>query len=251
MRMRTLQEIVDASKRLVFFGGAGVSTASGIPDFSDRDVPREDGLTPQMLLSRSFFYLHPEQFFDFYRREFVHPDAQPNAAHRKLFELERAGKLTALVTQNVDGLHRAAGNRLVYELHGSIHENACMDCGRRYGLDAVLRAGHPALRGLRRRHQAERRALRRAVRPLRAYGRVPGDRALRHADRRRDEPDGGARRLVPLVLQGADAGGRQPRGDECGRARDARAARGCGRRAGRAASALTRARALLDSAWRR
>lgn len=138
--MRTLQEIVDASKRLVFFGGAGVSTASGIPDFSDKDVPREDGLTPQMLLSRSFFYLHPEQFFDFYRRAFVHPDAQPNAAHRKLFELERAGKLTALVTQNVDGLHRAAGNRLVYELHGSIHENACMDCGRRYGLDAVLRA---------------------------------------------------------------------------------------------------------------
>ena len=141
--MQTLQSIVDRSKKLVFFGGAGVSTASGIPDFRGADglyARKYGGLTPEMMLSRSFFYLHPAQFFDFYREHMVHPDAQPNAAHKKLFELERAGKLTGLVTQNIDGLHRAAGNRLVYEIHGSIHENRCIDCGKFYGLDAVMRA---------------------------------------------------------------------------------------------------------------
>ena len=141
--MRTLQEIVDRAKKIVFFGGAGVSTASGIPDFRGADGlyrQRYGDLTPEMMLSRSFFYLHPAQFFAFYREHMVHPDARPNAAHVKLAELERAGKLTGLVTQNIDGLHRAAGNRFVYELHGSVHENACMDCGRPYGLDAVLRA---------------------------------------------------------------------------------------------------------------
>ena len=141
--MRTLQEIVDRAKKIVFFGGAGVSTASGIPDFRGADgLYRQHygELTPEMMLSRSFFYLHPAQFFTFYREHMVHPDARPNAAHEKLAELERAGKLTGLVTQNIDGLHRAAGNRFVYELHGSVHENACMDCGRPYGLDAVLRA---------------------------------------------------------------------------------------------------------------
>ena len=141
--MCTLQEIIDRSKRLVFFGGAGVSTASGILDFRGEDglyQKRYGGLTPEMMLSRSFFYLHPTEFFAFYREHMVHPQARPNAAHRKLAELERAGKLTGLVTQNIDGLHRAAGNRLVYELHGSVHENACMDCGRPYGLDAVMNA---------------------------------------------------------------------------------------------------------------
>ena len=139
--MKTLQEIVDRSKKLVFFGGAGVSTASGIPDFRGGDglyARKYGGLTPEMMLSRSFFNLHPDRFFDFYREHMVHPDALPNAAHQKLFELEQAGRLTGLVTQNIDGLHRAAGNRLVYEIHGSIHENRCMDCGRFYGLDAVM-----------------------------------------------------------------------------------------------------------------
>ena len=139
--MKTLQEIIDRSKRIVFFGGAGVSTASGIPDFRSADglfAQRYGELTPEMMLSQSFFYLHPEQFFAFYRERMVYPDAKPNAAHRKLYELEKAGKLTGLITQNIDGLHRAAGNRLVYELHGSVHENFCMDCGRRYGLDWLL-----------------------------------------------------------------------------------------------------------------
>ena len=139
--MQTLQEIVDRCKRIAFFGGAGVSTASGIPDFRGKDglyAQRFGALTPEMMLSASFFYLHPDVFFDFYRAFMLHPDAQPNAAHEKLAELERAGRLSALITQNIDGLHRAAGSRLVYELHGSVHENVCMDCGRRYDLAWLL-----------------------------------------------------------------------------------------------------------------
>lgn len=139
--MKTLQEIVDRAKRIVFFGGAGVSTASGIPDFRSADglfQQKYGDLTPEMMLSESFFYLHPDLFFDFYRSHMLYPDAQPNAAHRKLFELEKAGKLRGVVTQNIDGLHRLAGNRLVYELHGSVHENYCMDCNRSYSLDWML-----------------------------------------------------------------------------------------------------------------
>ena len=140
--MRTLQELVDRAKRIVFFGGAGVSTASGIPDFRGADGlyrQKYGELTPEMMLSASFFYLHPDVFFEFYRTHMLHPDARPNAAHRKLFALERAGKLRGIVTQNIDGLHRAAGNRLVYELHGSVHENVCMDCGREYDLAWLLK----------------------------------------------------------------------------------------------------------------
>ncbi|MDO5379006.1 MAG: NAD-dependent protein deacylase [Clostridia bacterium] len=139
--MKSLQEIVNRAKRIVFFGGAGVSTASGIPDFRGEGglYSREfEGLTPEMILSRSFFYLHPETFFDFYRRHMLHPDAKPNAAHAKLFEMERAGRLTGLVTQNIDGLHRQAGSRLVYELHGSVHENACMECGKPFSMAWML-----------------------------------------------------------------------------------------------------------------
>ena len=139
--MKTLQEIVDRAERIVFFGGAGVSTESGIPDFRSPDglfSEKFDGLTPEMILSTSFFYLHPSYFFDFYRNHMLHPDARPNAAHLKLAELERAKKLRGIVTQNIDGLHRAAGNRLVYEIHGSSHENYCMDCNRFYGYDWML-----------------------------------------------------------------------------------------------------------------
>lgn len=139
--LRTFQEIVDAGRRIVFFGGAGVSTASGIPDFRGEGGlygKKYGELTPEMMLSESFFYLHPERFFEFYRAEMLHPEVRPNAAHRKLFELERAGKLRGVVTQNIDGLHRVAGNKLVYELHGSVHENHCMDCGREYGLNWML-----------------------------------------------------------------------------------------------------------------
>lgn len=139
--MQQLQEIIAKGKRIVFFGGAGVSTASGIPDFTGENGlyrRKYGGLTPEMMLSQSFFYLHPDVFFDFYRTHMLHPEALPNAAHRKLHELERAGKLSALITQNIDGLHRQAGNRFVYELHGSVHENRCIECGRLYSMSYIL-----------------------------------------------------------------------------------------------------------------
>lgn len=141
-QIAALQALIDTSKRIAFFGGAGVSTASGIPDFTGEDGlyrQKYGGLTPQMMLSQSFFYLHPDLFYQFYREHMLHPNAQPNAAHLKLAQLEKAGKLSALITQNIDGLHRQAGNRYVYELHGSVHENRCIECGRFFGLDKILR----------------------------------------------------------------------------------------------------------------
>ena len=141
--LEALQEIVDRSRRIVFFGGAGVSTASGIPDFRSAEglyAEEEVGLSPEMILSKSFFYLQPERFFDYYRKHLLYPDAKPNAAHRKLFELEQADRLRGIVTQNVDGLHRVAGNIRVYELHGNVHENYCMDCNASYPMEAVLQA---------------------------------------------------------------------------------------------------------------
>lgn len=139
--MKQFQEIVERGKRIVFFGGAGVSVASGIPDFrSENGLFRKDfgDLTPEMILSSSYFYLNPECFFKFYREYMVHADAKPNRTHLKLAQLERAGKLRGIVTQNIDGLHRAAGNKLVYELHGSIHENYCMDCNAFYDLKWLM-----------------------------------------------------------------------------------------------------------------
>ncbi len=141
--MSDLQRIIDTSKRIAFFGGAGVSTESGIPDFRGTGGLYEaeyDGLTAEMILSHSFFCLHPDAFFSFYKKYMVHPKARPNAAHAKLAELEKSGRLAAVVTQNIDGLHRAAGNRLLYELHGSVHENRCIECGRPYPLEYVMRA---------------------------------------------------------------------------------------------------------------
>ena len=141
--MDFFQEIIDRSRRIVFFGGAGVSTASGIPDFRSAEglyAEEENGLSPEMILSKSFFYLQTEKFFDYYRKHLLYPDAKPNAAHRKLFELEQKDKLRGIVTQNVDGLHKAAGNIRVYELHGNVHENHCMECGAAYPMEAVLEA---------------------------------------------------------------------------------------------------------------
>ncbi len=139
--IRKLQEMIGRSRRIVFFGGAGVSTASGIPDFRSAEglfAEEEDGISPEMILSKSFFYLEPERFFDWYRKHMLYPEARPNAAHRKLFELEQADRLRGIVTQNVDGLHKAAGNIRVYELHGNVHENYCMDCNASYPMEAVL-----------------------------------------------------------------------------------------------------------------
>ena len=142
-RLRRFQEIIHSSRRIVFFGGAGVSTASGIPDFRSPGglyAGEENGLDPEMILSKTFFYLQPEKFFDFYRKHMVFPDAEPNAAHRYLAELEKQDKLRGIVTQNVDGLHKTAGNIRVYELHGNIHENYCMECNASYPLESVLHA---------------------------------------------------------------------------------------------------------------
>jgi len=136
-----LQTMIDRAKRIAFFGGAGVSTASGIPDFTGENGlyrQKYGNLTPEMMLSQSFFYLHPDLFYQFYREHMLHPKAQPSAAHKKLAQLEKAGKLSALITQNIDGLHRKAGNRLVYELHGSVHENRCIECGRLFPMDFIL-----------------------------------------------------------------------------------------------------------------
>ena len=139
--IKAFQEIIDRSRRIVFFGGAGVSTASGIPDFRSAEglyAEEADGISPEMILSKSFFYLEPEKFFDWYRKHMLYPEAKPNAAHRKLFELERADKLRGIVTQNVDGLHKAAGNIRVYELHGNVDENYCMECNASYPAEVIL-----------------------------------------------------------------------------------------------------------------
>ena len=129
--MKTLQEIIDKSKRVVFFGGAGVSTESGIPDFRSVDglYNQKYAYPPETIISRSFFETRPEEFYAFYRDKMLWLDAEPNKAHKKLAEMEQKGKLAAVVTQNIDGLHQKAGSRNVFELHGSVHRNYCMDCG--------------------------------------------------------------------------------------------------------------------------
>ena len=125
-----LQRWVDESGSIVFFGGAGVSTESGIPDFRSVDglYHQNYDYPPETILSHTFFMDRPEEFYRFYREKMLIFGAQPNAAHRKLAELERAGKLKAVVTQNIDGLHQLAGSQTVYELHGSVHRNYCMKC---------------------------------------------------------------------------------------------------------------------------
>ena len=135
-----LQAIIDESKSLVFFGGAGVSTESGIPDFRSGDglYKEKYPYLPEVMVSHSFFVSHTEEFFDYYRKAFLYPDKKPNAAHIKLAELERAGKLQAVVTQNVDGFHTMAGSKRVFELHGSVHRNYCMKCGRLYDVEFIL-----------------------------------------------------------------------------------------------------------------
>ena len=132
MAYEILQQMVDESTRIVFFGGAGVSTESGIPDFRSVDglYHQKYDYPPETILSHTFFMKKPEAFFSFYRDKMLPLDAKPNKAHLKLAEWEKAGKLLAVVTQNIDGLHQAAGSKTVYELHGSVHRNYCMKCGK-------------------------------------------------------------------------------------------------------------------------
>ena len=134
-----LQKIIDESGNIVFFGGAGVSTESNIPDFRSADgiYHQKYKYSPEQVVSHSFFMEYTETFYDFYKEKMMILDALPNPAHLKLAELEQAGKLKAVITQNIDGLHQAAGSRTVFELHGSIHRNYCMKCGRFYDAQFV------------------------------------------------------------------------------------------------------------------
>ena len=135
-----LQQMIDESNCIVFFGGAGVSTESGIPDFRSVDglYHQKFDYPPETILSHSFFISHTAEFYDFYRQKMICLSAKPNAAHYKLAELEAAGKLTAIVTQNIDGLHQMAGSKNVLELHGSVHRNYCQKCHQCYTAEYIL-----------------------------------------------------------------------------------------------------------------
>ena len=138
--VETLKSWVAKAGAIAFFGGAGVSTESGIPDFRSTGglYHQEWKYPPETILSHTFYKSNPEEFFRFYRAKLLAPEARPNAAHRKLADWEAAGKLTAVVTHNIDGLHQAAGSKHVCELHGSVHRNYCERCGKFYGLDFIL-----------------------------------------------------------------------------------------------------------------
>ncbi|MDP4095240.1 NAD-dependent protein deacylase [Paenibacillus sp. P96] len=139
-----LAEWIGESRNIVFFGGAGTSTESGIPDFrSAAGLYRQEEelpYPPEVMLSRTFFMEHADVFFDFYRSKMLHPAAEPNGCHRLLAELETSGRLKAVVTQNIDGLHQKAGSSRVLELHGSVHRNYCMKCSRFYSLEQMMAA---------------------------------------------------------------------------------------------------------------
>ena len=138
--LETLKKWIDNSDNIVFFGGAGVSTESGIPDFRSVDglYNQQYDYPPETILSHTFFRRNTEEFYRFYRAKMLALDAKPNAAHKKLAQWEQEGKLKAVVTQNIDGLHQAAGSKMVYELHGSVHRNYCQKCGAFYDVRYML-----------------------------------------------------------------------------------------------------------------
>ena len=141
-KIKKLSKIINNSNNIVFFGGAGVSTESGIPDFRSANGLWSEklkiNLTPEQLVSHTMFMKYPEEFFKFYREKLIYPNAKPNAAHIALAKLEKMGKLKAIVTQNIDGLHQAAGSKNVYELHGSVLRNYCMNCHAFYDEKFIL-----------------------------------------------------------------------------------------------------------------
>ncbi|MDO4853034.1 MAG: NAD-dependent protein deacylase, partial [Clostridia bacterium] len=137
-----LQKVIAQSKRIAFLGGAGLSTESGIPDFRSSDgiykARQAYGVPPEVLLSHDFFENYPEIFFDYYRKNLIYPDAKPNKAHKALAKLEQIGKLSAVITQNIDNLHQLAGSKQVFELHGSVYRNYCTRCRRFYPVEKIL-----------------------------------------------------------------------------------------------------------------
>lgn len=142
MSLERLKRVISESNNIVFFGGAGVSTESNIPDFrSETGIYRTKNnfsYPPEVMLSHSFFAEHPEDFFQFYRDKMIYKNARPNVAHVALAELEKLGKLKAVITQNIDGLHQEAGSKNVLELHGSVHRNYCLGCGKHYDLNYII-----------------------------------------------------------------------------------------------------------------
>ncbi len=136
------KEWIEQSKRIVFFGGAGVSTESGIPDFRSVDglYHQKYDYPPEQILSHTFFLKKPEYFYQFYRDKMLYTNAKPNITHTKLVDLESLGKLSAVITQNIDGLHQKAGSKNVLELHGSVLRNHCMKCGKFYGMDSIIKS---------------------------------------------------------------------------------------------------------------
>ena len=140
-KINQLKELIAESNNIVFLGGAGVSTESGIPDFrSGAGIYNTESGTkyrPIDIIAHDFFMEHPEDFFDFYKRKLIYPDARPNKAHKALVRLERQGKLKAIITQNIDNLHQEAGSKCVIELHGSVFRNYCMDCGKKFNIEYI------------------------------------------------------------------------------------------------------------------
>ena len=140
-KINQLKKLIAESKNIVFLGGAGVSTESGIPDFrSGAGIYNTESGTkyrPIDIIAHDFFMEHPEDFFDFYKRKLIYPDARPNKAHKALVRLERQGKLKAIITQNIDNLHQEAGSKCVIELHGSVFRNYCMDCGKKFNIEYI------------------------------------------------------------------------------------------------------------------
>lgn len=143
-QLQQLSQMIGRARRMAFLGGAGLSTESGIPDFRSSNgvyaALKAYGRPPEELLSHGFFVRHPDVFFDYYRKYLIHPEAKPNPAHYALARLEQQGKLTAVITQNIDELHQRAGSRNVLELHGSVYRNHCMECGKSWPVEAVLEA---------------------------------------------------------------------------------------------------------------
>lgn len=141
-----LKKIIDESSNIVFFGGAGVSTESGVPDFRSESglyhAKQKYGHSPETMLSHTFYVNHPEAFYQYYKENLIHPEARPNAAHRALAKLEEMGNLRAVITQNIDGLHQKAGSRTVYEVHGSVLRNYCESCHKFYDVNYIMDESH-------------------------------------------------------------------------------------------------------------
>ena len=137
-----LKKIIDASDNIVFFGGAGVSTESGVPDFRSESglyhAKQKYGFAPEVMLSHTFYMQHTREFYQYYKENLIHPEAEPNDAHKALARLEQEGKLKAVITQNIDGLHQKAGSKTVYEVHGSVNRNYCEKCHKFYDLDYIM-----------------------------------------------------------------------------------------------------------------